>query len=166
MPPSPCPLCRRLMCDHTHLERGQTYAQMMGDPPGFHSHRDDDGCLCDDCADPHANPRPRWAMSEDERRQDMAVEILASQEVAGIYPYVRESGEAMILTDAGSVLDIGLPDQKIPTLIEEGIAYMQADEDHVILTTTKRHKIRVTVRHLLYVEPVSDEEVPYLVAKI
>lgn len=31
MPPSECPICHRIYCDHTHVERGQTFAQMMGD---------------------------------------------------------------------------------------------------------------------------------------
>ena len=30
--PSECPICQRRLCDHTCAERGQTYAEMMGDP--------------------------------------------------------------------------------------------------------------------------------------
>lgn len=33
MSPTECPICHRVMCDHTPAERGQTYAQMMGDEP-------------------------------------------------------------------------------------------------------------------------------------
>jgi hypothetical protein len=51
MPPSECPLCGRIYCDHTCYERGQTYAEMMGDPPGTHKHRETK-CCCDTCTAP------------------------------------------------------------------------------------------------------------------
>lgn len=31
--PSECPVCGRRLCDHSPDERGQTFAEMMGDPP-------------------------------------------------------------------------------------------------------------------------------------
>jgi len=55
MAPSECPICGRQMCDHTCAERGQTYAEMMGDPPGTHPHITGGracGCLCDCCTAP------------------------------------------------------------------------------------------------------------------
>jgi len=31
--PSECPVCGRRMCDHTPTQRGQSFAEMMGDVP-------------------------------------------------------------------------------------------------------------------------------------
>ena len=59
MAPTECPVCKRRMCDHTCEERGQTYAEMMGDPPGTHPHIAGGrtcGCKCDECT----KPTPRW----------------------------------------------------------------------------------------------------------
>lgn len=47
MIPPPCPLCSRRMCDHTPLERGQTFEQMMGEAPTPQAHGPT--CLCPEC---------------------------------------------------------------------------------------------------------------------
>lgn len=44
--PSECPVCRRIYCDHTPDERGQTFAEMMGDPPDIVT---EIGRICLDC---------------------------------------------------------------------------------------------------------------------
>jgi hypothetical protein len=101
--------------------------------------------------DPFGSPEPAYKTEEEKRydaackRQERAVDLLEAQEVTEIRAGLMGQDYAYIHTDGGSVVEIGIPSEKVIPLIEEGIAYMQAEGDHTILFTTKRRKIRVHV---------------------
>ena len=172
MAPTPCPVCGRQMCDHTCFERGQTFAQMMGDPPGSIKHRKGEGCCCDKCTDPSSS-KPRGAMTRFEKSQEdnrllqeKAADILVAQEVTKIQASPWGDGRAGIFTDGGSLVEIWLDRSDVTFLLEDGIAFMQPDDDHLILFTSKKREIRCRVVALtIHVDMANKDDLAYMKAR-
>lgn len=151
--PSECPICGRIYCDHPASARGQTYAQMMGDPPGSIPHREGKGCCCDICS--AWNPGCR---SHLEKLQEKAADLLSEQAVltivysdVGIFGTVK-NGTFYIRTEEGSEIAALAAVDDLPTLHGQDIAYTQADGEWLLLWTNKRQKIRVQVSQIMYSE--------------
>lgn len=161
MPPSECPLCRRQMCDHTCYQRGQTFAEMMGDPPGTHAHQEDRyGCCCDACTAPGTVPESEreWERRRSrERATTRAFELLQEQAVTEIKfgSMVRDDdwGQASLYTDEGSCIDVWLLGKDMSRLNKGGVSHVELTEDfRLFIWTGGRRKIPVSLSGVCYAE--------------
>lgn len=141
MPPSTCPLCSRIYCDHTHAERGQTYAEMMGDPPD------------------------QYFMSEEEKRREAlhrlqcrASDLLETQAVDRVEFGPMGTDEVVFFTEEGSAIHFAGHSPAVERLGEEPLTYTRAEDQELVLWAKgNREEIRGTVRSIAYQEPLPEK---------
>lgn len=129
-------------------------------------------CCC--CRDDDDGPfrdyegEARRRREAEEKRHDMAVELLATEEVIEIrmperaeYGLLRPGNEgildlfphipthATLLTEAGSYIDLRLQQVDAELLRAGGVAYMQAEAESITIWTGKRRKITAHVDHIM-----------------
>ena len=146
MPPSTCPLCSRIYCDHTHTARGQTYAEMMGDT-----------------RDVQQQPLNSWERRQEHGRriQRRASDLLETQAVDHVKFGPLGSDDVFLYTEEGSEIRFRGHPTNIERLAREPLAYTRAEDQELVLWTKgTREEIRGSVHSIACQEALPEKWEP------